>query len=269
VIPARPYKPRDKAKVEVGVQVVERWVLARLRKRGFFSLVELNQAIHELLDQLNRRVTRHLGASRRELFEQLDRPALIALPAEPYVYAEWKECRPGLDYHVEIDKHYYSVPHAVLGQKLWARFTERTVEIFRAGKRIACHMRARPDRRHTTVTAHMPSAHRRHATWTPYRLRRDAARIGANTEALVEIIMRSKPHPEQGFRASIGILRLAKSHGNERLEAACERALEIGAHSYTAVASILKNNLDRRRPARATDGPAILHPNIRGSRYFH
>ena len=269
VIPARPYKPRDKAKAEVAVQVVERWILARLRNRRFFSLPELNRAIRELVEPLNERRTRHLGASRRELFEKLDRPTLMALPATPYVYAEWKPCRAGLDYHVEIDRHYYSVPHGVLGQKLWARFTERTVEIFRAGKRIACHARGRPDRRHTTVTAHMPSAHRRYATWTPERLRRDAGRIGPSTQTLVDVIMAAKPHPEQGFRAAIGILRLAKSHGNERLEAACERALEIGARSYSAVASILRNNLDSRRPAKATDGPAILHSNIRGPRYFH
>jgi transposase len=269
VIPARPRKPRDKAKVEVGVQVVQRWILARLRNRTFFSLAELNQAIRELLEQLNARVTRHLGASRRELFEQLDRPALTALPAEPHVYAEWKECKAGLDYHVEIDKHYYSVPHRYLGYKLWARFTDRTVEIFASGKRIACHMRGRSNRRHTTLTEHMPSAHRRYATWTPQRISRQAASIGANTAALTDIIMRERRHPEQGFRSCIGILRLAKSHGGERLEAASERALEIGARSYTAVASILRNNLDRRRPQRATDGPAIVHPNIRGSGYFH
>ncbi len=269
VIPARPRKPRDKAKVEVGVQVVQRWILARLRNRTFFSLAELNQAIGELLEQLNGRVTRHLGASRHELFEHLDRPALTALPAQPYVYAQWKECKAGLDYHVEIDKHYYSVPHRYLGYKLWARFTDRTVEVFLAGKRIACHLRDHANRRHTTLTEHMPSAHRRYATWTPERISRQAASIGANTEALVDIIMRSRPHPEQGFRSSIGILRLDKAHGSERLEAACGRALEIGARSYTSVASILKNNLDRQRPARAADGSAIDHPHIRGPRYFH
>ncbi|MCZ6612829.1 MAG: IS21 family transposase [Planctomycetota bacterium] len=269
VIPARPRKPRDKAKVEVGVQIVQRWILARLRTRTFFSLGELNQAISELLEQLNARVTRHLGASRRELFEQLDQPALAALPAEPYVYAEWKECKAGLDYHVEIEKHYYSVPHRYLGCKLWARFTDRTVEVFVAGKRIACHMRGHSNRRHTTLDEHMPSAHRRYATWTPQRISRQATSIGSNTEALIDIIMRERRHPEQGFRSCIGILGLAKSYGSERLEAASERALEIGARSYTAVASILKNNLDRRRAQKATDGPAIRHPNIRGPRYFH
>ncbi|MFQ5973741.1 MAG: IS21 family transposase [Alphaproteobacteria bacterium] len=269
VIPARPRKPRDKAKVEVGVQVVERWILAKLRNRQFFSLAEANAAIRDLLEPLNSRTTRHLGTSRRQLFEDLERPALNPLPSAPYTYAEWKDCHAGLDYHVEIHKHYYSVPHTLLRQKLWARITERTVEVFASGKRVACHLRGAPNRRHTTLREHMPSAHRRLAAWTPERIHRYAAAIGPNTKALVEIIMRSRPHPEQGFRSSIGILRLNKAHGSERIEAACERALEIGARSYTSVASILRNNLDRQRPARAADGPAIVHPNIRGPGYFH
>jgi transposase len=255
--------------VEVGVQIVERRILARLRNHRFFSLAELNQAIAELLVALNGRVTRHLGASRRQLFEQLDRPALKPLPAQAYEYAEWKQRRAGLDYHVEVAKHYYSVPHALAKQKLWARITDRSVEVFHKGKRVAAHMRGSANRRHTTVPEHMPSSHRRYANWTPDRIRRDAAANGVHTEILIDVILRSKPHPEQGFRSAIGILRLAKTHGGERLEAACERALEIGARSYSSVASILKNNLDRRTPRQATDGPAIDHPNIRGPQYFH
>jgi transposase len=268
VVPARPRKPRDKAKVEVGVQVVERWVLARLRNRRFFGLGELNRAIAELLDELNGRVTRHLGASRRQLFEELDRPALKALPSEAYEYAEWKKRRAGLDYHVAVEKHYYSVPHALARETLWARITARTVEVFHRGKRVACHLRAAGNRRHTTTPEHMPSSHRRYAHWTPERIRSRAAAKGQNTETLVDVVMRSRRHPEQGFRSCIGILRLAGTHGPERLEAACERALEIGAPSYSSVASILRNNLDRRTPQRATDGPAIDHGNIRGPRYF-
>ena len=218
---------------------------------------------------LNARVTRHLGASRRALFEELERPALKQLPAEPYTYAEWKECRAGLDYHVEVEKHYYSVPHQLLRETMWARITARTVEVFHRGKRVAAHVRSSSNRKHTTVREHMPSSHRRYADWTPERLRRQAGEIGRNTSALVEIILRERTHPEQGFRACIGILRLAKGYGRERLEAACARALEIGARSYTSVNSILKNNLDRQRPAAATDGPAIVHSNIRGPRYFH
>ena len=275
IVPARPRKPRDKAKVEVGVQVVERRILAPLRNRRFFSLAEANQAIAELLEELNDRVTNHLGASRRQLFEELDRPALKPLPAQAYEYAEWKQRRAGLDYHVEVAKHYYSVPHALARQKLWARITDRTIEVFHKDKRVAAHMRGPANRRHTTVDEHMPSAHRRYASWTLQRIHREAGAIGPNTEILVELILANKPHPEQGFRSCIGILRLAKSHGEDgeaRLEAACERALEIGALSYSSLASILKNNLDRRKPAKSPNGatvaPAIEHGNIRGPHYF-
>ncbi|MGA7450601.1 MAG: IS21 family transposase [Rhodoplanes sp.] len=269
VVPARPNKPRDKAKVEVAVQVATRWIIAKLRNRRFFSLGELNAAIAELVTALNNRVTRHLGASRRALFDDLERSALKKLPAEPYAYAEWKECRAGLDYHVEIEKHYYSVPHALLRETMWARITARTIEVFHRGKRVAAHVRSSSNRQHTTVREHMPSSHQRYADWTPERIQRQANEIGPKTSALVEIILRERTHPEQGFRACIGILRHAKSFGRERLEAACDRALEIGARSYTSVTSILKTNLDRKRPAPATDGPAIAHTNIRGSRYFH
>jgi len=269
IVPARPYRARDKAKVEVAVQIATRFIIAKLRNRQFFSLSALNVAIAELVAQINNRVSRHLGASRRALFDELERSALKRLPAEPYVFAEWKECRVGLDYHVEIDKHYYSVPHPLLREKVWARITARTVEVFHRGQRVAAHVRSSANRKHTTVREHMPSSHRRYADWTPERLKRQAGEIGRHTAALVEIILRERAHPEQGFRASIGILRLAKTFGRERLEAACSRALEIGSRSYSSVNSILKNNLDRRRPATPADGPAIAHDNIRGPTYFN
>jgi transposase len=269
IVPARPGKPRDKAKVEVAVQVATRWIVAKLRNRRFFSLTELNAAIRELTTQLNDRVTRHLGTSRRALFDEIERPALKPLPVEPYVYAEWKECKVAFDYHVEVEHHYYSVPHTLLRETVWVRVAAQTVEVFHRGNRVAAHLRASSDRRHTTIREHMPSSHRRYADWTPERIRRQAGEIGRNTAALVEIIMRERPHPEQGFRASVGIIRLAKSYGRERLEAACGRALEIGARSYTSVNSILKSNLDAKRPAVATDGPSIMHSNIRGPGYFH
>ncbi|WP_423868437.1 IS21 family transposase [Bradyrhizobium sp.] len=269
IVPARPRKPRDKAKVEVAVQVATRWIIAKLRNRRFFSLPELNAAIRECLVTLNDRVSRHLGASRRSLFDATDRSALKPLPTAPYVYAEWKQCKAGLDYHVEVEKHYYSVPHALLRETLWARITGRTIELFHQGNRVAVHVRSSSNRRHTTVSEHMPSSHRRYADWTLERIQRLANEIGPKTSALIEIILRERTHPEQGFRASIGILRHATSFGHERLEAACGRALDIGARSYTSVTSILKNNLDRQRPATATEGPAIVHPNIRGPRYFN
>jgi transposase len=181
VVPARPHRPKDKAKVEVAVQVATRWIIAKLRNRCFFSLVELNAAIRDLVTQLNDRVTRHLGTSRRALFDEIERPALKALPVEPYLYAEWKECRVGLDYHVEVERHYYSVPHALLRETVWARIAARTIEVFHRGERVAAHVRSSSDRRHTTVPDHMPSSHRRYADWTPERIRRQAGEIGRNT----------------------------------------------------------------------------------------
>ncbi len=269
VVPARPRKPRDKSKVETAVLLTERWIVARLRNRRFFGLDDLNAAIRNLLDQLNNKVTRHLGASRRDLFAKIDKPALNPLPREPYIYAEWKQCRAGLDYHVDIGRHYYSVPHQLLRQKLWARITARTVEIFHNGQRVASHARTSGNRQHSTHREHMPPNHRFRADWSPERIRRQAARIGPNTEAFVEVVMRERRHPEQGFRTCLGVIRLAKSFGRDRLEAACARALEINARSYSSLHSILKNGLDRKPRTRATDEPAITHPNIRGADYFH
>jgi transposase len=253
------------------VQVVERWILARLRDHRFFALAELNSAILALLADLNGRPMRRLGVSRRQLFDELDRPALAALPVEPYVYAEWRQRRVALDYHVDVDGHYYSVPHRLLRQQVEARITERTVELFHKGERVACHLLGGARGRHTTVTEHMPSSHRRHAGWTHERIQREATAIGPDTATLVEVVLRSRPHPEQGFRACLGILRLARHYGVDRLEAACRRGLEIGARSYGSINSILQNDLDRQPLARASPAPELPldHPNIRGSRYYH
>jgi transposase len=269
IVPARPYKPRDKAKVEVGVQVVQRWILARLRHHQFFSLAELNAAIRALLDDLNDRPMRSWGISRRALYEQLDRPALLALPATPYEYAEWKRCRVGLDYHVEIAKHFYSVPHPLLRQEVEARITATTVEIFHRGKRVASHLRSHRPHRPTTVPEHMPSSHRRYRDWTHERIRREATSIGADTAALVDVILRSRPHPEQGFRSCVGILRLVKRFGAEDVDAACARALALGTRSYGSVAAILKNRQARRPSDPPDDAPPLFHDNIRGPGYYH
>lgn len=269
VIPARPRKPKDKAKAEAGVQLVQRWIVAALRKRRFHSLADLNATIHVLLDRLNAKVSRHLGASRRTLFERLDKPALKRLPTQAYEYAEWRERRAGLDYHVEIDKHYYSVPYQLLKQKLWARVTTRTIEIFHQSQRVASHVRTSGNRGHTTVAEHMPQSHRQYAGLTPAELKRQAARIGPNTSALVELVIEGKTHPEQGFRTCLGIVRLAKPHGRDALEAACLRAIEINGLTFQSVSSILRNNLHRHRPQKPAEGPAITHQNIRGPEYFH
>jgi transposase len=271
ILPTRVRKPRDKAKVEAGVLVVERWILARLRNQRFFSLAELNAAIATLLADLNARPMRKLGVSRRELFEQLDRPALSPLPAEPFVYAEWRIRRVALDYHVDIEGHYYSVPHRLLRQQVEARLTARTVELFHKGERVAVHLRGGARGRHTTLAEHMPQAHRRHAAWTIQRIGREAAAIGPATAALATLILETRPHPEQGFRACLGILRLVRTYGRDRVEAACARGLEIGARSYGSVQSILRHGLDHQPPpaARQSDELPLLHPNIRGSGYYH
>lgn len=270
IVPTRVRKPRDKAKVEVGVQIVERWILARLRHHRFHTVADLNAAIAGLLEDLNGRIMRHLGVSRRELFEQLDRPALAALPDAPYEYAEWLQRRVGIDYHVEVQRHFYSVPYRLLKETVDVRVTAATVEVFHKGKRVAAHARSPRPHRHTTQPDHMPSAHRRFLGWTHERVLAAAAAIGPSTAAMVEAILRDRKHPEHGFRSCVGILRLAKPFGAERLEAACERGLAIGARSYTSLKSILKSGLDRRAPTEpAPDAPAATHANVRGPRYYH
>ena len=270
VLPTRIKKPRDKAKAEVAVQIVQRFVLARLRDRRFFSLDELNASIRECVADLNARIMRKLGKSRRELLETIERPALKPLPAEPYRYAEWKRARVAPDYHIEIAGHYYSVPSRLIREVVEARITSTTIEIFHRGTRVASHAFSAVRNRHTTIPEHMPSAHRRHAEWTPARLIREAEKIGSATLALVEAIMRAKPHPEQGFRSCLGILRLAKEYGVARLEAACRRGNDIGARSYGSIASILQHGLDRAyAQEKAPKGAPIQHANIRGQGYYH
>lgn len=271
VLPARPRRPRDKAKVEQAVLIVERWLLGRLRHHIFYNLAQVNAALADLMRHLNEvRPIRRLGVTRRQLLEEIDRPALKPLPVEPYVFCEWRTCRVGIDYHVEIGAHYYSVPHRFARAQVDGRLTARTVEIFLKGERIAAHMRMSGNHGHTTIAEHMPSSHRRYAGWTIDRIRADARLIGPATAALCELILEQRPHPEQGFRACLGIVRLARPFGAERLEAAADRAIDIGARTYGSVKSILDNNLDRR-PAqkRATDGTPLLHANIRGSRYYN
>ena len=270
VIPARVRKARDKAKVEAGVLVVERWILAALRKRTFFSLANLNQAIAELLERLNHRPFRKLEGNRAERFTKIDRPALRPLPAEAYQFAEWKKARVNIDYHVEIERHYYSVPYALVHRDLDVRYTAMTVEIFHHGQRIASHARSYKIGSHTTIDAHRPKSHQRYLEWTPQRLIRWASTIGPFTAALVDRILQSRPHPEQGFRSCLGILRLGKTYGSERLEAAATRACNLNACSYQSVKSILHKGLDRQPVLDLPpDRPPIEHANIRGNDYFN
>ena len=268
VLPARVAKPRDKAKAESGVQVVERWILARLRDQSFFSLFELNAAIAGLLKSYNERPFQKLPGSRRSLFEEVDQPVLVPLPANAYEYAWWKKARVHIDYHVEIEGHYYSVPYEHVRQQIDVRVSELTVECFFKGVRIASHRRSLRRAKHTTQTEHMPEKHRQHAKWTPERLAKWAAKSGPYTEALIKEVIASRPHVEQGYRSSLGILRLGDTYGRERLESASERALSIGTTSYQSMASILKNGLDKKAlPSNETAEPAH-HANIRGASYY-
>jgi transposase len=229
VIPARKQKPKDKAKVEVGVQIVERWILARLRNHTFFALAELNQAIRELLAQLNSRPFQKLPGTRHSLFQELDKPALQSLPSTPYEYAEHKKVRVNLDYHVDVDRHYYSVPHQLVHKQLLARVTDTVVECFYKDKRVASHIRAKQKGGYTTVKEHMPKAHKEYAKWTPERILRWAETMGPNVAMVIATILKSRPVPQQGFRSCLGILRLGQSYGEQRLEKACIRALHIAS----------------------------------------
>jgi transposase len=270
VLPTRIIKPRDKAKVEVAVQIVERFVLAKLRNQRFFSLAELNAAIRDCVATINSKVMRAFGQSRNELLETIDRPALNSLPDTTYSYAEWKRARVAPDYHIEIGGHYYSVPSKLIREIVDARITGTTVEIFHNGERIAAHVFSAVKHRHTTIPEHMPSAHRRYAAWTPAKMMDEAAKVGPATSALFEAIMKAKPHPEQGFRSCLGIIGLGRSYGTARLEAASRRGNTIGATSYGSIASILKHGLDKAFATEpAPDTPPIRHGNIRGSGYFH
>lgn len=271
VVPARVRKPQDKAKAETGVQNVERWILARLRKHKFFSLAELNQAIRGLLDVLNNKKMEHLGKSRRELFETLDRPALRPLPARAYEYAVWKKARVNIDYHVEFDKHYYSVPHTLVHQQVEVRASERTVEIFFKKKQCALHPRSTARGRHTTLAEHMPASHRFYSEWSPDRFLHWAEKNGAYTARLIQIVLQSRTHPEQAFRACLGILSFSKKYRPERLEAACQYALANEIHTYRGIKNILQNGLDLRDNAEKNSQtlPVSSHANIRGKEYYH
>jgi transposase len=271
IIPARSRKPRDKAKVEAGVLLAERWILASLRNRTFFSIAEANLAIRERLQWLNDRPFQKLEGSRRSLFELLERPALRPLPARPYEYATWKTATVNIDYHVEVDRHYYSVPYQLTRQRCDVRLTASTVEMLFRGRRVASHRRSFRRGGHTTLAEHMPESHRRHLEWTPSRIVRWAQNSGPNTVALVDEIMRSRPHPEQGYRSCLGILRLGKRYGGDRLEAACARAVALRAFSYRSVESILRSGLDRQPLlpiAAATPTTPRQHDHVRGADYY-
>ncbi len=272
VVPARVRKPQDKGKVETAVLVVERWILARLRDCTFFSLQALNEAIKPLLEELNRKPFQNMpDECRQSLFDTLDKPALKPLPAERYQFAEWKKARVHMDYHVEVNKHFYSVPYNLVKKQLDVRITGQTIECFQKGKRVASHVRSHLKGRHTTQPEHMPEKHRRYAEWTPERLQNWAAKTGGHTEEVVVRILESRKYPEQAFRSCLGIIHLGKRYNPERLEKACQRALHLGACSYKTLEAILRNGQDQQP---LPDSQPLIalperHDNVRGALYYN
>lgn len=270
VLPARVRKPQDKAKVEVGVQVVTRWILARIRNEQFLSLGALNARIRELLVDLNDRPLRGLPCSRRSLFEQLERQALKPLPEGRFAYGRWQTARVGIDYHVVVDGHAYSVPHGLVRKVVDVRVTDATVEILHGNRRVASHVRSSAVGGHSTHREHMPHAHRAHAEWTPQTLLMWAALVGCRTHEVMARILEEKPHPEQGYRACLGLRSLEKRYGEQRLEAACARALAIDGVSLRSIESILKRGLDHLPPP-GLEEPLdldLVHENVRGAAYY-
>lgn len=269
IIPARVRKPKDKAKVEKGVQDVERRILSPLRNRSFFSLDDLNTEIASLLHEYNERAFQKMPGSRRSLFQEIERPALRPLPDFPYEYADWKKARVNIDYHADVDGHYYSVPYQLVNQSLDVRITVKTVEFFHKDKRVSSHLRTGRKGQYSTITEHMPKRHQDYAKWTPERLVQWAQKTGPDTMRVVERILISRPHPQQGFRACLGLMRLGKEYGHDRLEAACRRALLFDAVGFKSIDSILKRGLDQQPvPEPTQERTPIDHDNIRGPEYY-
>ena len=270
IFPARPRKPRDKAKVEAGVLVAQRWIIAALRDRLFHSLDEINEAVWECLEKINEREMRKLGRSRRELYLQLDKPNLRPLPPTRFEFADWKvKARVNLDYHVVFERNYYSVPYQYAHQHVDIRATSTIIEVFLSQKRVSSHVRLWGKHLYSTKKEHMPRAHQQHAQWKPSRLIRWAQTVGPSTAKLVEVIMQERPHPEQGYRACLGILRLGKQHSYERLEKAAARALACRSHSYRSVDSILKKRLEDQPLPQFPTEALPHHENVRGSSYYN
>jgi transposase len=270
VLPARPAHPRDKAKVETGVLIAKRWILCVLRHRTFYGLGELNRTIQDLLERLNTRLLRKFKKSRCELFETFDRPNAQDLPERPYQYAEWRVATVNIDYHIEVERHYYSVPYQLLREKLDVRLTAGTIEAFCKGERVAAHVRSFIPYGHTTLKEHMPPSHQKYLEWTPSRMVDWAKKTGPQTAELVQKIIQSRTYPEQAYRSCLGILRLEKHYPKERLEKAARRALKFGSLSLRSLRNILRSGLDRLEENDPRSEPALsAHENIRGSHYYH
>ena len=270
VVPARPYRARDKAKVEVGVQVAERWIIAALRHQKFFRLEDVNRAIRGLLERLNQRPFKKRDGSRASLFAAIERNALRPLPAERFDMSQWSRARVNIDYHIAFDANLYSVPYNLVQELVEVRATPTTVEIFHRGQRVASHLRGRGRGQAFTHHEHRPKSHQAHLEWTPSRMVHWAEQIGPHTARLFERILADKPHPEMGYRSCLGIIRLAEHYSASRMEAAAQRAVETGACRYQSVKSILKNSLDQQPCTEPLSSlsPPPPHDNIRGAEYF-
>ena len=270
VVPARPRKPKDKAKAEAGVLLVERWILACLRNHQFFRLDELNAAIKPLLEKLNNRPFKKFNSCRAEMFETLDKPCLQPLPQHAYEFAEWLKARVAPNIHIRVFDHFYSVPYTLVKKEIEVRVTARVIEVFLKGRRVASHRRSFKKYDYTTVKEHMPRRHQEYADWSPERLISWAAKSGSATKTVISNLLESRPYPQQSYNTCFGVMRLGKSFGEDRLEAACARALAIGACNYRSLESILKKNLDKQQlPATAPASKVIKHSNTRKANYFH
>ena len=267
ILPARPYRPKDKAKVENGVLIAKRLILGRLRDRIFTNLADLNEAILELIEQLNDKPLTALKVSRRDLFESLDKPNALPLPEEAFEFAEWKKVRVGINYHVAYDKHFYSVPYTLIHEELEVRATLSTLQIYKKGQRLLSHRRSYKEHGYTTVKEHMPPSHQKYLEWTPERIVDWAKKYGSSVEKMVHAILFEREHPEQAYRACLGIIRLANHYDPSRLDRACLRAMDYHSYSYQAVRSILEKNLDQKEEVAAVQA-LLLHENLRGAGYY-
>jgi transposase len=269
VIPARPYRAKDKAKVELSVKLVQRWILARLRHQQFFSLAELNQAIFDLLDAFNKKIIRRYGKSRYDLYRELDKPALKPLPTRRYDYREFKFCRVNIDYHIELEGCFYSVPYQLAGEKVSAIYTTSSVELFHNNKRVALHLRLYKKGAASTKEEHMASAHRAYGTWTPSRLINWGGSFGTNTRALMAAILESKPHPEMGFRCCMAILNAAKYHRDiQAVELTSKKMLELKCYKVAHFKDILKNKTYNQSQSTSEALLPQKHQNLRGHSYY-
>ena len=269
VIPARVRKPKDKAKVENGVLIAERWILARLRHHIFFSIAEANEAVSKLLIWMNAKPFKKLPGSRKSVLEEMERPVLKPLPERPYEFAEWKQVAVNIDYHVDVEGHYYSAPYQLIQQRLMARITRHGVELLHKGKRVAAHVRSHQKGRHTTLTEHQPPAHQKYLEWSPERLISWAGKIGPNCAEVARQILASRPLVVHGYRPCLGMIRLGKPYGDERLERACARALKLNIATFHRIENLLKTGRDKvAMPEPDSPCPVTVHDNVRGAGYY-